>query len=101
MRNWTGTAAAAVGMIALATWMPGPVAALDRTESVFREARSYTVRIRTQISTPFYEDMRGSFEGAGFLVDAKRRWILTNAHVVGQSPSTVQVAFADDTFRPA
>lgn len=101
MRKWTATAAAAAGMVALATWMPGPVGALDRTESVFREARSYTVRIRTQISTPFFEDMRGSFEGAGFLVDAKRRWVLTNAHVVGQSPSTVQVAFADDTFRPA
>ena len=73
----------------------------ERTETVFREARAYTVRIRTQIETPFLEDERGSFSGAGFLVDAGRRWVLTNAHVVGQSPSTVQAAFSDGTFRPA
>src|SRR6185295_18897104 len=59
-----------------------------------------TVRIRTQINTPFMDDQRGSYGGAGFLVDAKRRWVLTNAHVVGQSPSTVQAAFADGTFQP-
>jgi S1-C subfamily serine protease len=51
--------------------------------------------------TPFIEDERGSFEGAGFLVDAERGWVVTNAHVVGQSPSTVQVAFADEDLRPA
>lgn len=103
MRTWTWSAATSRGvhLIALAALMGGPAAAQDRTETVFREARNYTVRIRTQISTPFYEDVQGAFEGAGFLVDAKRRWILTNAHVVGQSPSTVQVAFSDGTFRPA
>lgn len=81
--------------------MGGSAAAQDRTETIFRQARDYTVRIRTQISTPFFEDVRGSFEGAGFLVDARRRWVLTNAHVVGQSPSTVTTAFSDGTFRPA
>jgi S1-C subfamily serine protease len=88
-------------LIALAALMGGPAAAQERSETIFREARDYTVRIRTQISTPFYDDERGSFGGAGFLVDAKRRWVLTNAHVVGQSPSSVQAAFADGTFRPA
>jgi S1-C subfamily serine protease len=68
---------------------------------VFREAREYTVRIRAQITTPFLEDELGSFQGAGFLVDAERGWIVTNAHVVGQSPSNVEVAFADEDYVPA
>ena len=78
-----------------------PARAEDNAESVFRDARAYTVRIRTQIATPFVEDSRGSFEGAGFLVDAERGWVLTNAHVVGRSPSEIQVAFADLPYRPA
>jgi S1-C subfamily serine protease len=73
----------------------------DNAERVFHEARAYTVRIRTQIPTPFIEDERGSFEGAGFLVDAERGWVITNAHVVGRSPSAVQVAFADQPYHPA
>ena len=70
-------------------------------ERIFRDAREYTVRIRTQITHPFIEDRRGSFSGAGFVLDAARGWIATNAHVVGQSPSEVQVAFADGEFRDA
>ncbi len=70
-------------------------------ETIFRDARAYTVRIRTTIETPFLEDQAGSFSGAGFLVDAGRGWIVTNAHVVGQSPSTVEVAFADGVYKPA
>jgi serine protease Do len=73
----------------------------DNAETVFREARAYTVRIRTQIPTPFIEDERGSFEGAGFLVDAERGWVITNAHVVGRSPSAIQVAFAGQPYHPA
>jgi S1-C subfamily serine protease len=80
----------------------GRAANTDRgAEAVFQAARKYTVRIRTRIERPFIEDHRGSFEGAGFLVDAGRRWIVTNAHVVGQSPSNVEVAFADRRFQPA
>lgn len=45
--------------------------------------------------------MQGSFSGAGFLVDSTRGWVLTNAHVVGQCPSDVTVAFAGGTYRPA
>ncbi len=73
---------------------------MDRTEAVFREARGYTVRIRTQIDDPFMEDEAGSATGAGFLVDRERGWVVTNAHVVGQSPSDVTVAFAGGPFRP-
>lgn len=77
------------------------VAAENQAERVFREAREYTVRIRTQIETPFMGDEQGSAQGAGFLIDAKRGWILTNAHVVGNSPAQVQVAFAGEDFQPA
>jgi S1-C subfamily serine protease len=70
-------------------------------EAAFRQARAYTVRIRTRVETPFLEDERGAWDGAGFLVDAERGWIVTNAHVAGHSPSEVQVAFAGQAFQPA
>lgn len=79
----------------------GAGAADDKAQEIFRSARAYTVRIRTQITTPFFEDERGSMEGAGFLIDSQRGWVVTNAHVVGRSPSTVSVAFADSPYRPA
>ena len=79
----------------------GVAHAQDGAETVFHDARNYTVRIRTQVTTPFMGDEQGSFEGAGFLVDGERHWIVTNAHVVGLSPAAVQVAFVDDKFKPA
>jgi S1-C subfamily serine protease len=72
-----------------------------RAQSAFRDARDYTVRVRTSIATPFVEDERGSSEGAGFLIDRERGWILTNAHVAGRSPSDVEVAFHGGEFAPA
>jgi S1-C subfamily serine protease len=79
-----------------------PLDAEDQAAAVFRKARTYTVRIRTEIKDAFIEDETpGSFSGAGFLVDAGRGWVLTNAHVAGHSPSVVQVAFAGGEFHPA
>jgi serine protease Do len=98
----TSPASALAAAVALATLLTGPPAgAQEDAAKVFRQAREYTVRVETQITEPFGNDERGSYEGAGFLVDAERGWIVTNAHVVGQSPSEVQVAFADQPFRPA
>lgn len=97
-------AAVAAGSCALILGPFGPARARAAdlgAESVFRDARQYTVRVRLQIERPFYEDSEGSFSGAGFLVDPDRGWIVTNAHVAGRSPSTVQVAFADGVFRSA
>lgn len=91
----------AVSALTLLAFASVHVAAENGAERVFREARAYTVRIRTQITTPFVTDTRGSFEGAGFLVDATRGWIVTNAHVVGQSPSEVHVAFDGEDFQVA
>jgi len=98
--SW-GCAAGFVVLIALGIVGVRPAAAEDGAQTVFRAARHYTVRIRTQITTPFMEDERGSFSGAGFLVDSTRGWVVTNAHVVGHSPSDVSVAFAGEAFRPA
>jgi S1-C subfamily serine protease len=77
-----------------------PAAGQEDAAGTFRKAREYTVRVQTQITDAFVEDEAGSFSGAGFLVDAARGWIVTNAHVVGLSPSEVQVAFADEAFQP-
>lgn len=97
-------AAVAVWGCSLILGVSGPTGARAAdlgAESVFRDARQYTVRVRMQIERPFNEDSEGSFSGAGFLVDSERGWIVTNAHVAGQSPSTVQVAFVDGVFVPA
>lgn len=64
----------------------------DRSESIFRGALDYTVQIRTAIPAPFEPDVKGTVRGAGFVVDAERGWVLTNAHVVARSPSRVEVA---------
>lgn len=69
-------------------------------EKIFRDAQKYTVEIDTGIRIPFMEDVKGSFSGAGFLVDKEKGWILTNAHVASYSPSISQAAFYDHDFQP-
>lgn len=97
---WTRRGLALAVLVALGAAGPTAARAEQTPETVFRAARLYTVRIRTQITTPFLEDECGSFSGAGFLVDSTRGWVLTNAHVVGHSPSDVTAAFAGGTFHP-
>lgn len=70
----------------------------DGGEQIFRKALSYTVQIKSSVSIPFAGDGKGSSLGAGFVVDAARGWVLTNAHVVSRSPSRVEVAFHDKDF---
>lgn len=72
-----------------------------RGEEIFRKALGYTVQIKSSVSMPFSGDTKGSLLGAGFVVDAERGWILTNAHVVSRSPSRVEVAFHDQEFHDA
>ncbi|MCP4701187.1 MAG: trypsin-like serine protease [Gammaproteobacteria bacterium] len=62
-------------------------------EEVFTDALSYTVKVRTRVEHAFLGEYKGSFNGAGFLVDAERAWIMTNAHVASLSPSYVSVNF--------
>jgi len=78
-----------------------PLRAHATDEEVFEDAREYTVKIRTRVELPFVGDRKGTSTGAGFVVDAARGWILTNAHVAARSPSTLRVAFQGGTFLPA
>ncbi len=71
------------------------------TEDIFEQARGYTVQIRTAVTMPFLGDKKTSSLGAGFVVDAKRGWVMTNAHVVARSPSQVRVAKYGQPFHDA
>jgi len=79
-----------------------PIAtAADIGEEVFKNALRYTVQVRTMLPIPFDGDRKGSGLGAGFVVDAERGWVMTNAHVVGRSPSRVEVALHGQEFSEA
>ena len=67
----------------------------------FQKANSYTVKIRSRVEYPFANDEKGSFSGAGFLVDKTLGWIATNAHVTATNPSIVEVAFKGQDFARA
>ncbi len=70
-------------------------------EDVFEAAKRYTVKVRTRVELPFFGDRKGTRIGAGFVVDAERGWIMTNAHVTSRSPSRVQVSFVRSGYLPA
>ena len=78
-----------------------PVAGANANEDAFKTALRYTVQIRATVPMPFDGDRKGSGLGAGFVVDSARGWIMTNAHVVGRSPSRVEVAFHGQEFAEA
>ena len=79
----------------------GSANAQSSAERAFQRAASWTVYIRTAVDRPFIEDQQGSFTGSGLVVDAKRGWILTNAHVASRSYSSIQVAFRGHEPMPA
>jgi S1-C subfamily serine protease len=86
-------------LLFLTVLLTHPAFATD--EDIFKDALAYTVKIKTRVDTPFLGDERGAFMAAGFLVDVKRRWVMTNAHVVARSPSYVSVAFQKGGFHKA
>ncbi len=67
--------------------------AAPSAEEIFADARAYTAYIETRIEIPFIEDEQGASMGAGFVIDRKRRWLLTNAHVSGRSPAHITAKF--------
>jgi S1-C subfamily serine protease len=73
-------------------------AAADLSEDIFKSALRYTVQVKTTLPVPFDGDRKGSSLGAGFVVDAERGWIMTNAHVVGRSPSRVEIALHGEDY---
>ena len=70
-------------------------------EKIFSEALNYTVEIRTGITIPYIEDDKETANGAGFLIDRNRGWVLTNAHVVSHSPSIHKIAFHNHDYKSA
>jgi len=76
-------------------------AGADLSEDIFKGALHYTVQIRTTLPVPFDGDRKGSSLGAGFVVDSGRGWVMTNAHVVGRSPSRVEVALHGEEYSEA
>ncbi|MBM3358556.1 MAG: trypsin-like serine protease [Betaproteobacteria bacterium] len=92
---------ATLGRLALIGAIALPAAHAPASEEVFKSALRYTVQIRTTVPVPFDGDRKGTGLGAGFVVDAARGWIMTNAHVVARSPSRVEVAFHGQDFAEA
>jgi len=77
------------------------VPALAGDEEAFDVAKHYTVKVRARVELPFFGDRKGTYHGAGFVVDTRRGWIMTNAHVVARSPSVVHVSFRGGDYIPA
>ncbi|MDP6426306.1 MAG: trypsin-like peptidase domain-containing protein [Dehalococcoidia bacterium] len=78
-----------------------PQAVYADDEKIFSEALNYTVEIRTGITIPYIEDDKETANGAGFLIDRNRGWVLTNAHVVSHSPSIHKIAFHNHDYKSA
>ncbi len=72
-----------------------------QSASYLADAEQYTVKIRTRVEYPGFTDNKGSFTGAGFLIDAKKGWIATNAHVSSRNPASIEVAFKGQAFTEA
>lgn len=70
----------------------------DDATSYLSSAERYTVKIRTTVKYPPMMDRKGSHSGAGFLIDAERGWIATNAHVSSRNPESVEVSFKGKPF---
>jgi S1-C subfamily serine protease len=70
-------------------------------ERAFADATHYTVRISASTDYSFLESDKGGWDGAGFLVDRERRWVLTNAHVAGYVSAKILVAFKGHARVPA
>ena len=66
------------------------------------DANSYAVRIKSSISNSIFHDGgSGTSNGAGFLVDKERGWIITNAHVSGYGTANLEVSFKDEKYTTA
>lgn len=70
----------------------------NKKDNFFVEAAKYTVKIKARVKFPFINDRRGGRSGAGFLVDKKRGWVLTNRHVSGHDPESLRVMFKGDSY---
>lgn len=85
-------------VLLISIWGLSCAAAAIPPETIFQDAEAYTVRIKTRIERAFGDDKAGVFSGAGFVVDSERGWIVTNKHVVGESPSNVRISTKGNDF---
>ncbi|MCM0032773.1 trypsin-like peptidase domain-containing protein [Sandarakinorhabdus limnophila] len=76
------------------------ILALDAAD-VLHAANFYTVKVRRISSIGLNEDRGTSTEATGFLVDRKRGWIVTNAHVASRSPAVLSLSFKGHAYLPA
>ena len=72
-------------------WLPTNASPID-------DASKYTVRVKSTIRYAFAEDDAGTSKGAGFLVDRKKGWLLTNAHVSGYGTGEVEISFKGQDY---
>ena len=79
----------------LALFLVSPAHADLAPEGVLRDAALYTVKVKTFGDIGLNKDEGGTLTGTGFLIDRKRGWILTNAHVATRSPAKIEVSFKD------
>jgi serine protease Do len=77
---------------------PADAAEVKSKNSYLAKAEGYTVKIRTRVKYPPMKDNKGSYSGAGFLIDAERGWIATNAHVSSRNPESLEIAFKGQSF---
>lgn len=62
-------------------------------EQVLADAARYTVKVEVLSRIGLNQDDGGSALGTGFLIDKRRGWIVTNAHVSTRSPASIKVSF--------
>ena len=79
----------------LGLFLVSPAHADLAPEEILRNAALYTVKVKTLGDIGLNKDEGGSSTGTGFLIDRKRGWILTNAHVATRSPAKIEVSFKD------
>ena len=70
-------------------------------EEVLAGAARYTVKVNVQTKIGLNADNRGDYSGTGFLIDKKRGWFLSNAHVASRSPGKITLTFKDGKPIPA
>lgn len=66
------------------------------------EAANYTVKIKAKSQYPFAEtEDAGIWTGAGFIINKKKGYILTNAHVSGRGDTKLKLKFKSGTYKNA
>jgi S1-C subfamily serine protease len=76
-----------------------PVAGKAPTpDRILADANQYTVKVRRTSNVGLNEDDGSSARATAFLVDRKRGWLLTNAHVASRSPATLSVSFKGQDY---